>query len=238
MDNCVDNDAVAEKFSSHFVSSYTPNYPERAKDALENYLTMRATYCGFPLTEDHIIDTELVSCVISRLHNGKAPDIAGLSAEHLAYSHPALSVVLCKLFRIILHSSYIPTGFKCGYIVPIPKLKDSRVKSLSCDDFRGIAISPVISKVFEHCVLDRFQNFFNSCDAQFGFKKGVGCRNAIYRVRKIVDKFIEGGDTANICALDLTKAFDKVNHASLYMKLMKRERHIPLRFVTSVTPFV
>ena len=40
---CVDNDAVAEKFSSHFVSSYTPNYPERANDALENYLTMRAT---------------------------------------------------------------------------------------------------------------------------------------------------------------------------------------------------
>ena len=113
--------------------------------------------------------------------------------------------------------------------MPIPKLKDSRVKSLSCDDFRGIAISPVISKVFEHCVLDRFQKFFNSCDAQFGFKKGVGCRNAIYRVRKIVDKFIEGGDTANICALDLTKAFDKVNHASLYMKLMKR--HIPLQLL-------
>lgn len=66
---------------------------------------MRATYCGFPLTEEHIIDTELVSSVISRLHNGKAPDIAGLSAEHLYYSHPALSVVLCKLFRIIVHSS-------------------------------------------------------------------------------------------------------------------------------------
>ena len=37
------------------------------------------------------------------------------------------------------------------------------------------------------------------------------------------------GDTANICALDLTKAFDKVNHASLYMKLMKR--HIPLQLL-------
>ena len=47
VDNCVDNDAVAEKFSSHFASSYTPNHPERAKEVLENYLTMRATYCGF-----------------------------------------------------------------------------------------------------------------------------------------------------------------------------------------------
>jgi len=58
-------------------------------------------------------------------------------------------------------------------IVPIPKIKDTRVKSMSCNDFRGIAISPIISKVFEHCVLDRFPTYFNSCDAQFGFKKGL-----------------------------------------------------------------
>ena len=110
------------------------------------------------------------------------------------------------------------------------------MKSLSCDDFRGIAISSVISKVFEHCVLDRFQKFFNSCDAQFGFKKGVGCRNAIHRVRKIVDKFIEGGDTANICALDLTKVFDKLNHASLYMKPMKQ--HIALQLLQLLENYV
>jgi len=30
---------------------------------------------------------------------------------------------------------------------------------LTCDDFRGIAISPVLSKVFEHCLLDRYGLF-------------------------------------------------------------------------------
>jgi len=55
VDNCVDNDAVAEKFSSHFASSYTPNCTEKAKEALENYLAVRATYFGFPLTEEHIL---------------------------------------------------------------------------------------------------------------------------------------------------------------------------------------
>jgi len=85
-------------------------------------------------------------------------------------------------------------------------------------------------------VLDRFQNFFISCDAQFGFTKGVGCRNAIHRVPKIVDKFIEGGDTANICALDLTKVFDKLNHASLYMKPMKQ--HIALQLLQLLENYV
>ena len=79
-----------------------------------------------------------------------------------------------------------------------------RGKSLSCDDFRGIAISPIISKVFEHCILNRFQTLFLSCDSQFGFKKGTGCRNAIYAVRNIVvDECIKGGDTVNVCAIGI-----------------------------------
>jgi len=77
-------------------------------------------------------------------------------------------------------------------------------------------------------VLDRFQNFFLSSDAQFGFKKGIGCSNAIYyTVCTIVGRIIEGGDTVNICAID--KAFDKVNHSSLFMKLMKR--YIPIELL-------
>ena len=48
-------------------------------------------------------------------------------------------------------------------------------------------------------------------------------------VRTIVDKIIAGGNTVSICAIDLTKAFDKVNHNSLFMKLMTR--HIPLELL-------
>jgi len=61
---------------------------------------------------------------------------------------------------------------------------------MTYDDFRGIAISPVISKVFEHCLLDYFQIFLNSGDNQFGSKKGVGCSHAIQTVRNVVDQYI------------------------------------------------
>ena len=33
-----------------------------------------------------------------------------------------------------------------------------------------------------------------------------------------VEKIISGGNTANICAIDLSKAFDKVNHFALFFK--------------------
>ena len=170
-----------------------------------------------------------MSKVIFNLHCGKAPDVTGLTAEHLRYSHPSLPVILSKFFRLIVLCKYVPLGFCNSYIVPVPKIKDCRSKKLTCEDFRGIAVSPVISKVFEHCILDKFKKYFTSSNQQFGFKKGCGCRNAIYTVRTVVERINKGGSTANICAIDLSKAFDKVNHCALYIKLMKR--HVPVELL-------
>ena len=101
---------------------------------------------------------------------------------------------------------------------------ECRTKAVTYDDFRGIAISPVISKVglFENCLLDYFQIFLNSGDNQFGFKKGDRCSHVIQTVRNVADHYIKAGYTANLCAIDLSKAFDKINHHALYTTLMKR----------------
>jgi len=124
----------------------------------------------------------------------------------------------------MLRCSYLPVDFGLSYTVPRPKVNDYRTKSMSYFDFRGIAITSIISKVFEHCILDRYDCYFSSNDNQFGFKKGIGCSQAVYTVtgRKIVTRFVDGGSTVNVGALALSKAFDKVNHAALYIKLMKR----------------
>jgi len=83
-----------------------------------------------------------------------------------------------------------------------------------------------MSKLFEHCILDTFKFFLLTDDNQFGFKEGLGCSHAIYTVKNIVGHLIKGGNTANLCSIDLSKAFDKVNHHALFIKLMKR--HIPV----------
>ena len=85
---------------------------------------MRATYSGFPITDEHVIDTELISNVIFRLHSGKAADIAGLTAEHVTHCHPSLSLVLCRLFKLIVQHEYVPSRFRRSCIVPVPKVRD------------------------------------------------------------------------------------------------------------------
>ena len=226
---CVDDNSIANNFAQYFSQIYTPNSSKRAAALRAEYNALRTGYFGFPMTDDHFFTTELISKVINELKCGRAADIDGLMAEHLIKAHPALPVILSKLFRLIVLSRHVPTTFGYSYIVPIPKSSVGFSKPLNCEDFRGIAISPIISKVFEYCFLNKLGDFLSSKANQFGFKKGLGCNHAIYTVRKIVERLTSGGNTVNLCSIDLSKAFDKVNHHGLLIKLMKR--NLPLCFL-------
>ena len=70
--------------------------------------------------------------------------------------------------------NFVPSGFRLSYTVFLPKAKDCRTKAMTCNDFRGIAIISILSKTFEKCILDPFQDFFLTKDNQFGFKKRLG----------------------------------------------------------------
>jgi hypothetical protein len=124
---------------------------------------------------------------------------------------------------------YVPQAFGYNYIVPIPKAKDFYMKAPTVNDFRGIAISPLLSKIFELCIHDRYGHFLHSSRNQFGFKKGIGCNHAIHTLHNAVDRYIAGGSTINMmCHWFNYKAFDKVDNNALYISLMKR--HILLIF--------
>jgi Reverse transcriptase (RNA-dependent DNA polymerase) len=156
--------------------------------------------------------------------NGKAGGLDELSIEHFKHAHPIIVCILKGLFNLFVSVGHIPCDFGASYTVPIPKY-DSRSHILAVEDFRGISISPVISKIFELASQDRFASYFTTSDQQFGFKKNLSCKHAIYTVRSVVETFVGNRSTVNMCTLDLSKAFDRVNHFALFIKLM--ERHLP-----------
>jgi len=69
--------------------------------------------------------------------------------------------------------------------VPLVKVNDC-TKNLFVNDFRGISISSVISKIFEHCILRHFSKYLVSSDNQFGVKKAVGYSHTIDTVRSVL----------------------------------------------------
>ena len=56
-------------------------------------------------------------------------------------------------------------------------------------------------------------------------KKRSGYSHAIYAFRSMIcitQHYTSAGSTVNICPLDLSKAFDKMNHHGLFIKLMEK----------------
>jgi len=101
-------------------------------------------------------------------------------------SHSILYEALSKLFLFMFKLGYVPNDFGKGLIIPIQK--DNSIKGVQkLTNFRGITLSSIISKVFEHCILLLFRGHLKSNDRQFEFKKNLGCSRAIYCVRNIVN---------------------------------------------------
>ena len=92
------------------------------------------------------------------MKRGKAAGLDELTIEHLVHSHPVLVAILSKFFNLIISAAYIPYGFRLSYTVPLPKEEQSHTGK-SVDNYRAISISPIISKIFEHCILSRYSNF-------------------------------------------------------------------------------
>ena len=69
----------------------------------------------------------------------------------------------------------------------IPLLKSNDLDASSSDSYRGITVSCIISKLFEICLYDIFKEHLNSSDLPFGFKKNVGCRDAILGARLAIN---------------------------------------------------
>jgi hypothetical protein len=170
---------------------------------------------------------EDVEKALNEIKIGKAPGADNLTAEHIRYAHPVVMSCIKMLFNWMIHASYVPDAFGVGIMIPVKKSNDA--DSTNSDNYRGITLSPMISKLFEYVLLDKFGKFLKSSDLQFGFKKGLGCSDALFTLKNVINYFINNGSTITMAALDISKAFDKVSQYGLFLKLL--ERRVPVVFV-------
>jgi hypothetical protein len=176
---------------------------------------------------NRILTVEIVDRCIRAMKLRKAAGSDNIEAEHLVYSHPLLCSILTMLFNCMIMHGKVPMGFGFGIIVPV--IKGNNLDNSVSENYRGITLSSGVSKLFEMCLLELYGDYLKSSELQFGFKKNLGCSHALYVLRSVVEYFNDKGSTVNLCALDLSKAFDKVNHYGLFIMLMRRS--VPLEFL-------
>ena len=91
------------------------------------------------------------------------------------------------------------------------------------DNYRPISLLPTISKVFEKCVFNQLYNYFQKYklfySSQYGFRKyhstELACLELVDRIIKELDK----GELPIAIFIDLSKAFDTLDHQILLSKL-------------------
>ena len=211
-----DEQTVADAFARNFESVYC--------NSLSN-TNAKAEYDDLfaDMNDNHTVDllftVQLVDACIRKLKLGKASGRDDLYAEHLLHAHPILVVLLCLLYRDMIVHGYVPDDFGVGTIVPI--IKDKSSDTNDTGNYRGITLIPVISKLFELVLLEICTPLLCTDDLQFGFKKGLGCTNAIFLLQETVDYFLSRGSSLFVAALDFQKAFDRVNFYKLFTSLIK-----------------
>jgi len=166
--------------------------------------------------------TVVMVCWVSGCwHNSSVKFKVGIdhfTAEHILYAHPAVVSHLTKLFNAIILHSHVPYSFGFSIIVPLVKDRCDDISKLA--NYRAISLSPVLAKLFESCLSNKFSAYMDTSDLQFGFKKHSGCANAIYIVQQLVPYYTKRGGTVYMSALDVSKAFDRIK--TLIDKLISR----------------
>ena len=63
------------------------------------------------------------------------------------------------------------------------------------------------------------RNVFFLPAAQFSYRKGLGCTDALLTISHNLQKSFDAGNESYIVQLDFSAAFDRVSHSSLLFKL-------------------
>lgn len=215
-------DAIADYFQElatpKAVNTYDQNFLDISKHRCENINDLTSKIPNREKFSEKDIET-----AIQQLNTGKSGDEYGLFAEHLKPAKSVLISVLKNLFNKILYERKIPEQFKTGIITPICK-KGKSNKLL--DSYRGITVSSVLGKVFEHAMLEKIKpNLLEQSSMQFGFTKGLSPTMAVLLISEAVINARSTNQILYIAALDTQKAFDVVNHPILLEKL--HDRGIP-----------
>ena len=108
------------------------------------------------------------------------------------------------------------------YTIIIPIVKDKKGCITDVNNYRPIAITSVMSKIFEKVMFVHLQDFLSTTDNQFSFKSKHSTDMCVFTLKAIIDYYNAASSPMYICYLDASKAFDRVNFWKLFDKLLKR----------------
>ncbi|VDP76842.1 unnamed protein product [Schistosoma curassoni] len=130
--------------------------------------------------------TEEIRMAIRRIKSGNAAGPDNIPAEALKSDIEITTNMLHLLFKKIWEEEHVPTDWKEGHLIKIPKKGDLS----KCENYRGITLLSVPRKVLNGVLLNRMKDTVDAQlrDQQAGFRKDRSCTDRIATQQIIVDQ--------------------------------------------------
>ena len=154
-----------------------------------------------------ILTPEMVAKKIKAMKDNKSLGVDGIPPKLLMETVEQISTPLARVFNLSLKEGVVPFEWKEANIIPLFK-KGSR----------PVSLTSLICKLLERLIKDHMVDFLVKHKllnpSQHGFLK-VRSRCFLEEITKWIDK----GSPVDIIYLDFQKAFNKVSHQKLLLKL-------------------
>ena len=231
--NVENSKEIADAFNEYFVN-IGPTLSKQISDVKEkSYKTFLLNKVSTSFNFE-LINVDILTKVIKSLKtkNSAGPD--GISTKLLKYLSPALVKPLTLIINQSIISGIFPDRLKIAKVLPLYKKDDK----FNVENYRPISLLSAISKLFERVVFNQLYAYFVKnklfYPSQYGFRDK---HSTEFAAVELVDRVMEQLDKGN-CAIsifmDLSKAFDTLDHKILLQKLRYYGlQNTPLRWFDS-----
>ncbi|XDV14498.1 hypothetical protein PO909_014740 [Leuciscus waleckii] len=172
------------------------------------------------LSSFSLLSEEEVSTLLLSSHPTTCP-LDPIPSHLLQTISPTLLPALTHIINSSLHTGTFPTAFKQARVTPL--LKKPTLNTSSVENYRPISLLPFITKTLERAVFNQVTSFLsqnNQLDVnQSGFKKGHSTETALLSVTEALRIAKAASKSSVLILLDLSAAFDTVNHQILMSSL-------------------
>lgn len=197
------------------------------------YSNSSVNYSEDPL----IIDTNLISQKINKLKTNKATGSDDMLTKIIKLCMPYIVEPLAHIFNSSINNSIYPSKWKHASIIPIPKKDNPEIK-----DLRPISLLPIFSKLLEQIIYDlllkkhKIVHLFGL--NQHGFRPQSSTTTALIMIHDYITQYMDQSNCYGVLviAIDMSKAFDQVDHDKLVQILSHKP--IPVYLIKWIQNYI